>query len=901
MAAESKEAIVIYSEMLQPLQTLEQRFPQGYGNNIVPSRDGRSFVDTNDVYGWPIQPSFYPNESIALSKSYIETLDLLCEGEIEGPLTGKYTYSGNISNTGWSSAIFSGYNTPQGYSAAEYSWLRSLYWNEVPVLSDRGQFNFQNVQAVSTNGLQNGVVLENLLDENTSSRSIGERLRFGSDNSKIYRILNRNCKGCIINIKFSSLFLYNPNNGETKRTDVRYNVSYRPIFTSNLKVTQFSAPILEAVFGKIQSAGGYVRSTRVEFNTTSFLGNNSQVNNVAGGFLDNADFLGWEIKIERLTEDSTNNSLSNISVIDSLTELYGSQLTYPNSAIVKTKFDAEYFASVPERAFECNLLKVKIPGNYNPILRTYSGAGFATTNGYWNGEFAENKQWTSNPAWCFYDLLTNKRYGLGRYIDNISVDKFNLYDISQYCDQLVPDGEGGLEPRFTCNTWIASREDAFTVINDLASVFRAMTYYANGQVYTVQDSKKSPRVMFTNTNVEDGDFVYSSTSKRTRQSVAIVSYINPRDFYRPSIEYVEDIDAIRKYGVREYPLTAFACTSRGQAIRLGRWALLSNNIENETIQFVAGIEAATLRPGDIFKVIDQNKKVKRYGGRVSSIATSGSGATVTLDSVIPSLESSLQYKMSVLTPSYYYDATQVSGLNSSDISNIRRSFIQEFLFSGNSVTNSETATTVQLPTGFNTTGYNISGHPVWSIELGPLSSNDTGIRYFFDPSEDSYRVINISEADVNRYNIVGLKYWDDKFNEIDSGILYQRSQTESLNRRPSSPRDLNLYVTKITNSISSINYAFIVDNFNFINNYRVFMSNSSFGLGVPGQQYLVNILPNNLLQSSLTVNSSGNYDVRVYSFNELDNIYSDSYAGGSVSVYSSPSITDISIGTIQTY
>ena len=329
--------------------------------------------------------------------------------------------------------------------------------------------------------------------------------------------------------------------------------------------------------------------------------------------------MGWELKIVRQTKDSVSAARRNISNIDSITENYETRFAYPNSAIVSQKFNAEFFSQVPDRAFDTKLLKVNVPGNYNPITKNYESTGPSTTNGGWDGTFATQKQWTDNPAWCFYDLITSNRYGLGKYIPESYIDKWTLYEIGRVCDTLVSDGYGGVEPRFTCNLILTQREEAYKVINDMASVFRGLVYYANGSIYTTQDTEKEPIFLFTNANVEDGNFSYASSAKRNRHTVAIVRYNNKNDFYKPAVEYVEDFDAIRKYGINEIELTAFGCTSRGQALRFGRWALLSETMETETVSFVAGTEGAYLKPGDVFKICDSNRTSKRYGGRVKEV------------------------------------------------------------------------------------------------------------------------------------------------------------------------------------------------------------------------------------------------------------------------------------------
>lgn len=884
----------------------------------VISVGSNAYIDFSDLYG-----TKYPNnEKLVLSNAFVETLDLISEGPIEGPISGEYIYSGNLGQTGWSMATFSGYSVPTGFDSNNNNWnnqryLRSIYWDEVPVLSDNAQLNFQNVNVAFSIGEPNGSNLQTIISKETTSRTLGERLRGGTDQIKYYRILNSNCNGVIINIKIGGLSITNSNNGNIGRDRIDYNISYRPLFSNLTTQTDFNSPLFETVWGKIVAAGGYIKSTRIDFNTSSFLSKtvavkNSDSNNSStvtvdsevtmANFINNPNFIGWEIKIVRTTSDTTTSLQQNITYIDSLTELYGMTLTYPYSAIFRATFNAEFFSQIPERAFECKLLKVKIPGNYDPIKRTYATDGFATTNGFWDGTFATGKYWTNNPAWCFYDLMTNNRYGLGRFVDSVYIDPFTLYKIGQYCDGLVADGFGGLEPRFTCNVYFTSRDDAFKVINDMASIFRGMVYYAFGTVWAVQDSEKSPRVIFTNANVENGDFNYSTTSKKVRQSVAIVRYNDPNNFYKPAMEYVEDVDAIRRYGIRELDLTAFGCTSRGQAIRLANWALLSNNLETETIQFNGGIEASTLRPGDIFKTFDFNRKWKRYGGRVWTIdntTLNPTGSIVTLDSPIE-IQSGIQYNLSVLTPSYYYDTSQVSGINDGNYNQIRNSFLQQFVFNGDNHFISGNKSVITLSNSFDAINYSISGNPIFTVELGPDSQNYTGSRYFTNSNYDYYRVLNLKETDINKYEIIGIQYNSNKFLQIESGITYQRQSLNNLDKTPNSPHDLSLNVFNLSSQRQLIQYAFLVDNFNFINNYRVYVTTGNFPtLGVPDNSYLFTSLPVDIVQGSYLANQSGKYTFKVFSYNETDNIYSTSSASGSVNINTDLSIRDVSIGSLQ--
>lgn len=319
----------------------------------------------------------------------------------------------------------------------------------------------------------------------------------------------------------------------------------------------------------------------------------------------------WNIRVRRITEDSTEIDKQNKTFWDNYTEIVEAKLRYPNSALVSTRFDAASFQGVPTRAYDMKLLKVQVPVNYDPETRVYTGA--------WNGTF--KSAWTNNPAWCFYDLLTSERYGLGSYIPAAQVDKWTLYTIGQYCDQLVSDGFGGQEPRFTCNMYLQSRAEAFKVVQDMASCFRAMVYWAGGALTLAQDAPKDPVALYTQANVIDGRFTYSGSSAKARHTIALVSWNDPADLYKQKIEYVEDAEAIARFGVIPTEVVAIGCTSRGQATRVGRWLLYSEQNESETVSFATGIEGAVARPGDIIKVADSARAGARLGGRVSSAST----------------------------------------------------------------------------------------------------------------------------------------------------------------------------------------------------------------------------------------------------------------------------------------
>lgn len=322
----------------------------------------------------------------------------------------------------------------------------------------------------------------------------------------------------------------------------------------------------------------------------------------------------WIIRVTRLTPDSTSSYLQNKTFFSSVTTVLEEKLRYPGSVLVGGVYDAEQFSAIPSRSFLCKCLKVKVPTNYNPITRYYSGP--------WDGSF--KVAWTDNPAWCFYDLLTNTRYGLGDRIPESFIDKSELYSIGQYCDELVPGYGGLMEPRFTCNIVIQTKEEAYTVIKDFASIFRGMTYWATGAVVPIQDRPEGVSYAFNNTNVVDGVFTYQSSALGTRYNAVSVTWNNPANFYKREVEYVEDSDLVNKLGyVNDTSVVGFGCASRGMARRVGRWLIYTNNYQTDIVTFSTGAEGAIPRPGDVIKISDTLRSQDRRGGRIVSSTLNG--------------------------------------------------------------------------------------------------------------------------------------------------------------------------------------------------------------------------------------------------------------------------------------
>ncbi|MFV9076859.1 DUF1983 domain-containing protein [Serratia fonticola] len=331
---------------------------------------------------------------------------------------------------------------------------------------------------------------------------------------------------------------------------------------------------------------------------------------------------GWQVRVRRITPNSTSNRVADKMVIESITELIDVKLRYPETALLFVQFDAKQFQNIPQVSCEPKGSVIRIPTTYDPIKRTYTGT--------WNGSF--KWAWTNNPAWVFYDLLINDRYSIGSRVkaENLALTKWDLYAIAQYCDQLVPDGRGGsgTEPRFLCDAYIQSQEEAWTVLRDFANIFRGMTYWANNSMNALADMPRDVDYIYTRANVKDGLFTDSSASEKTHYSVAMVSWSDPANSYQDSVEPVFDNALIRRYQVKQADLTAIGCTRQTEAIRRGKWLLLTND-KDRVISFTVGMDGNIPLPGWIIGVADEAMAGRPLGGRISSV----SGRNITLDRV----------------------------------------------------------------------------------------------------------------------------------------------------------------------------------------------------------------------------------------------------------------------------
>ncbi|MGI2121893.1 phage tail protein [Shewanella baltica] len=325
---------------------------------------------------------------------------------------------------------------------------------------------------------------------------------------------------------------------------------------------------------------------------------------------------GWQIRIRRLTPNQNNNRVADLMQIAAITDVIDRKLKYPNTALLYVEFDASQFQNIPVISCEPFMRKVKVPTNYNPLTRDYAGV--------WDGSF--KIAWTDNPAWVSYDIILDDRFGTGRRINAALVDKWELYQIAQYCDQLVPDGKGGMEPRYICNIYIQQATEAWQVLRDLASIYRGMTYWSNGQMYSVADMPRDMDFIYTNANVIDGKFSYSSSSEKVKYTRALISWDNPDNAYESDVTSVSDQTLQRRYGDNVIELSALGCTRESEAQRRGKWAIYTNN-NDRAVNFKVGMDGSIPLPGFVIGIADQLIAGSRIGGRISAV----NGKQITLD------------------------------------------------------------------------------------------------------------------------------------------------------------------------------------------------------------------------------------------------------------------------------
>ncbi|KVO88542.1 host specificity protein J [Burkholderia ubonensis] len=490
---------------------------------------------------------------------------------------------------------------------------------------------------------------------------------------------------------------------------------------------RFGVPALQ----RSDASSGNITGHRIEYAIDLSVDGGSYAQVVAGAFDGKTTSLyershrielpraktGWLVRVRRITPNAHSSTIADAVNIEAITDVIDRKLCYPMTALVGMTFDARSFSQVPVRSYHVRGLIIRVPSNYDPETRTYSGV--------WDGTF--KMAWSNNPAWVFYDLLLNERYGLGKNVDASMVDKWGLYEIARYCDVMVPDGKGGLEPRFACNCVIQSAADAFKVLQDLAGVFRGIAYWGPGAVVASADMPSDPVYVYTAANVIGGTFRYVGSERKTRYTVALVSYNDPTNQYKQAVEPVQDDDGIARYGVVKTQVTAFGCTSQAQAHRLGRWLLLTSRYETGTVSFQVGLDGTLVGPGQVIAIADPRKAGRRIGGRIRSAA----GDVITLD------------KAPTVAPGDRFTAILPSGIAQSR------------------AVKSVAGDTLTLADRFDADP--VSG-AVWMLESSELGAQ-------------LYRVVSVQESDDDgqiAYTINATQYEPGKYATIDDGAQIQQ-------------------------------------------------------------------------------------------------------------------------------
>jgi hypothetical protein len=591
----------------------------------------------------------------------------------------------------------------EGEIAGLKDGFKSIFLDNTPLQNPNGTFNFQNVTVYTRNGTQNQSMIPfaGVIED---ERPVGVTVR---------------------------------NDGPVTRTITDSQ-------TEAVRVT-ITVPRLERITDEGDTVGESIRlQIAVQYNGGGFTTVIDNTIRGRSGDLYQRDYLvalsgafPVDVRVTRVTADSNDLRKANEFSWSSYTEIIYAKLTYPNSALVGIRIDAEQFNSIPSRSYRVRGVKVAVPSNAT-VNQTN---GRITYAGVWNGTFGA-AQWTSDPAWILWDLLTSKRYGFGDHIPAANLDKFAFFSASQYASALVPDGFGGQEPRFSCNTNIQTQEDAYKLINDMCSVFRVMPYWGLGSLTISQDKPSDPAYLFTLANVTEEGFSYSSSSLKTRPNVAVVSYLDLA--LRDTVfEVVEDAESIAKYGVIKTEISAFACTSRGQARRIGEWILYSERYENETISFGVSIDAGVLvRPGQVIEVADPVKAGARRGGRISAATTT----VITVDDATGLTAAGAQ--LSVILPDGSVEKRAVNNV------------------AGNAITVA-TAYTVAP-----------NANSVWIYETSNIQ-----------PS--TWRVLGITEQDGANYTVTALSYNASKYNFIERDQPLQQRDITDLNVTPDSPTNLS--------------------------------------------------------------------------------------------------------------
>jgi len=656
------------------------------------------------LFGPPKPPKPFKAPDTLNSKQFATLQDLISEGEIEGFATA--------SKAGLTK------NTPAYNNAA----LKDVFLNNTPVLSSNASntspqtadFNFQNVEFTPRFGTSNQVHISGI-EGSESVSSVGVKVEASTPVTR--QITNTLVDAAKIVVTFPSLQRFT-DEGDIYGTSVSLKIQVQ------YNGGGFSDVITDTVKGR--SADAYQKQYRVTF---------------TGAF-------PIDIRVVRETADSSSSQLQNDLIFTSLTEVVDDKQSYPNSAYVNLRIDSEQFSSIPNRSYRIRGVKVRIPGagasnSGTPTVDLQTGRVIYPSGYIFNGTMGA-AQWCSCPALILLDLLTTERYGFGTHITDSNLDLFSFISASKYANELVDDGFGGQEARFSCNVNIQGSTEAFKLINELAGVMRCFPIWSEGSVFISQDRPTDSTYLFSLANVGEGGFSYSGSSLKQRNTVINVSYFN-MDSREIDYEVVEDTAAQAKLGIIKKDIKAFACTSRGQAQRLGKAILFSQQNETEIVTFTTSIDAgAIVRPGSVISINDPVRGGERRSGRIKSATTT----TITVDNV--------------------KDLDTFTGTNKKC----------SVILSDGSV---ETKNILSVVNNVITLDSALSSTPnvnsIWLVQSSTLEAQ-------------TFRVITVEEQDGINFTITALTYLDAKYNNIEQGISLPARNISLLNELKQPPANL---------------------------------------------------------------------------------------------------------------
>lgn len=466
---------------------------------------------------------------------------------------------------------------------------RDIYLDNTPIMDASGNVNFPGVKWEWRPGSVEQDYIQGIPSVE-SETTVNVELR--SDNPFTRALSNTQLSAVRVRMSWPRLAKQD-SNGNTNGYRIEYAID----------IATDGGAYVEAHLGAVdgKTTNGYQRSVRVNLPAAT---------------------SGWMMRVRRITPNANSGTVADTMTIAGYTEIIDEKLRYPNTALLYIEFDAQQFQNIPAVTVKCKAKRWPVPTNYDPVTRTYTGV--------WDGTFKQ--AWTNNPAFATYGICVEDRFGLGKRIKSWMVDKWEMYRIAQYCDQLVPNGQGGQEPRYLCDLNLQGRAEAWTLLRDLSAIYRGMVYWAHGSLFMQADMPRAQDIdyVFTRANVIDGEFVYGGAERNTHYSRALVSYDNPANNYDTDVIPVTDLALQRRYRDRPVEISAIGCTRASEAQRRGKWALLSNS-QDRTVTFKTGMEGRIPLPGYVIPVADELVAGRPNGGRISSAA----GRVVTLDRETP--------------------------------------------------------------------------------------------------------------------------------------------------------------------------------------------------------------------------------------------------------------------------